>query len=662
MSIRKNVLTVLFATVLALGLVACGGSGGTTPAPEPEPTPFETAQAAIAMAATAEDAQAAYDAVKDVVTGAEGDMLQAAVAARTDALAMMARAAAQRMAMMDAAGMIDTSDLSTQQAVDAARAAIVMLRGALAAAADVSDADKAMYMVMLDDAVAAVDAAQGGIDTATRRMEQMDALSSASMTLQTALTALAGQAPTQEQIDAANRALTDLQTAISGGADLTDAEKATYVREAMNAMAPITTAQSSLDDAEDDAKKAADAAMAVTAARLYAGIGAPAAVNANPARHAAYNVAGTPADSTADTLITVTTGDGTGTPTVAHLSLDKKTTVADNHGWEGKRYHRTSPAAEGTYEAIVYSNAEAPTQGKKFGSAAAVTDTGAYQYQLVDGALNVANGLTDANAARVAFTGITRTSGTETFKLPEGRPEGETIVNVPGSFHGVPGTYSCSGDGTQTCTATVVAEGFTLGGTGQTWTFKPTSAEARVTSGKDTMYASYGWWLHQPLSGSWTASAFHDEKGGVPAAAGLDTLQGTATYMGGAAGKYALASSTGGTNDAGHFTARATLEANFSENNITGTIDDFMGADGMARDWSVELKEAALATDGTIARAADDDTVWTIGDAAANASGEWSGSLRNNGTDLVPKAATGTFYSEYGTAGRMVGAFGANKE
>ena len=70
------------------------------------------------------------------------------------------------------------------------------------------------------------------------------------------------------------------------------------------------------------------------------------------------------------------------------------------------------------------------------------------------------------------------------------------------------------------------------------------------------------------------------DRGDVPNATGLDALEGTATYMGGAAGKYALRSSTGGTNDAGHFTARATLNADFSDDSITGTIDNFMGADG----------------------------------------------------------------------------------
>ena len=55
-------------------------------------------------------------------------------------------------------------------------------------------------------------------------------------------------------------------------------------------------------------------------------------------------------------------------------------------------------------------------------------------------------------------------------------------------------------------------------------------------------------------------------------------------------------------------------------------------------------------------------TKWTIDGTAAVAAGQWSGSLKDNGDDDVPRVATGTFYSTYGTAGKMGGAFGASKE
>ena len=42
--------------------------------------------------------------------------------------------------------------------------------------------------------------------------------------------------------------------------------------------------------------------------------------------------------------------------------------------------------------------------------------------------------------------------------------------------------------------------------------------------------------------------------------------------------------------------------------------------------------------------------------------GNGPGPCKDNGDDNVPKVATGTFYSMYSTSGKMVGAFGANKQ
>ena len=275
-------------------------------------------------------------------------------------------------------------------------------------------------------------------------------------------------------------------------------------------------------------------------------------------------------------------------------------------------------------------------------------------------------GTINQNPGRVSLSGVTRTAGTETFSLPDPNTGNQQDINVSGSYHGVSGTYTCdTGSGRDgTCTAVVATQGFTLAGSG-TWTFTPSNAETRVTDSKDTAYASYGWWLSKAANdGPFTASAFHDFKGTAGTVNIADLVAGSATYVGGAAGKYALSSSTGGTNDAGPFTARATLEAEFgaSANSITGTIDKFMGADGKSRDWSVELNETAVADNGAITALTSDATVWTIGTDEGEATGEWGGNLREEGTDGVPMVATGTFYTEFGRAGKMVGAFGANKQ
>ena len=694
-------ITRLSTAVMVAGTLVLAGCGGGDDGPTPEEiarmeaekqAAMELAEASAAIEAANEAAvmldsmsdAAAVAAVEALITTAETEIGDLPAADQADATAMLAAAQAivtqanerLRIAAEAAAAAI-------QAEADAAKAA----EEAAAAATAAAEAKAAEEAQALADAMAAA-----------ARNEAAQALSaalSAAVTLNSMSDSAAVMA-VEALIATATMEIEDLP------ADEQAAHKATLavaqaVVDAQNMR--LTTAaqeaekerQAAAEKAAAEAEKAA-AEMAALAAKLYAGISAPEGGTTSgnftaDDRAAAYNAAnttgaavdGVPDGSAAATLIMVSIGDGTTAPTAAiPLSEDKDTVVAALHGWAGKRYHRTTPAADGTYEAMVYSNVEAPKMGKKFGSATALpTDAAelaafAYQYQLDaadrDGTANKALTYVAADhAARVSLTGVTRTSGTETFKLPEQNPDGEQFINVPGTLHGVSGTYSCAPTTAALgCTALVAAKGFTLGG--GTWLFIPSNAEARVMDSTDTNYASYGWWLHKSATDVHTASAFHDFKGTAGAVDIANLLGGSATYTGGAAGKYALQSpvSTGGTNDAGHFTARATLEADFEDDEITGTINNFVGGDGESRDWSVELKAAAIAGDGGIARTGanqtDNDTVWTIGGTAASASGEWSGNLREEGTDGVPKAATGTFYSEYGTAGRMVGAFGANKQ
>ena len=408
---------------------------------------------------------------------------------------------------------------------------------------------------------------------------------------------------------------------------------------------------------EDDAM-AADMAMMETAAKLYAGISAKiGSVSSSTLnrRAAAYHID--------DPILQVAIG----TP-VVNLSEDKKTMVAANHGWEGARW--VDPAGGDMVEAYVYSNVGEPTQGAKFNSGDGAGNVG---FATIAGVLTLAEATN--LATRIASPSFDHTAGTKTFKLPESNPQGETIITIPGSYYGVSGMYSCDpavdDDG---CRVNRASNGYTLALTGTgggTWTFTATNPDARVTDMPDENYVSYGWWIHKSADGStFTASAFYDVKGRVLNASGLNALNGTATYVGGAAGKYALSSPIGGTNDAGHFTARATLEANFTTNTdsdttsnaVTGTIDNFIGADGEARDWTVELKGSSITNGGAMIDATTNGTAWTIGGTAASDSGEWEGQLYNNGDDGVPQAAAGNFYSEFGRDGKMVGGFGVNLE
>ena len=301
---------------------------------------------------------------------------------------------------------------------------------------------------------------------------------------------------------------------------------------------------------------AADAAMKALAAKLYPGIGATpltghvVVINANTGV-VSVNPAGDPIPDQA-------------------LAEDKKTSVAANQGWDGMR-HTFTVTAEGAikgnmYEAVVYSNMDDPTPGAKFSTQ--------YSDNLTAGVLGEET--TEGTASRVASSSFDQAAGWKKFELPDNT----VAVKISGSYHGVSGTYSCVPGDNNTCAVNKAAQGFTLGGVNaqnaftagaSTWTFKPSNPDALVMSADDTVYATYGWWLHTEADGDLIASAFAVDRGNVTDATGLTTLQGTATYKGGAAGHYALKSATGGTNDAGQFTAKATLEADFSDNSITGT-------------------------------------------------------------------------------------------
>ena len=679
----KKLTTVCAAVVLAFGLAACGGGDDDEMAEEPvveepmEPTPYEMAKTNIAAAGTAAEAQAAYDAVKDDVTAAQGEALQDAVDARSAALATAARAMMQSAALMTAAGGVDTSGLMTQADIDTAQDAIDALQDAIDAADDVDDTS--MYEAQVSAAQMAVNTAQDAVDTEGRMSVQMMALSGAASTLHMALAAISG-APTQAEIDDAETALAALNTAIADAADLDDTSM--YALAVANAQGQIAAAKRTLmanNQAAEDAQQLADEEaarqMRITAGRLSGGIGiTPLNTDTNTAGGRDAEYAGT---NDADIMITYDhDADTATTALVRTLTEDDDALVHDNHGWTGKRYTRTTPAAEGTYEAVVYSNVEAPEEGRMFGSSEPGSGpTRDFEYDLENGVLTAAeaDGVGESDdafvEARIAFTGVTRTAGTETFRLPSPNPSGATMISIPGSYHGVSGTYSCDPTGTgTTCTASVAARGFTLGAA-DAWTFRPGNANAHVMEAADTEYASYGWWLHKSANGrTFTASAFVDETTGVtPIGTVIDALEGSATYVGGAAGKYSLFSLTGGTNDAGHFTARATLEADFTNNMdsdaITGTIDQFIGADGESRNWTVDLTPSAITNEGGFGdTVGSDGTQWTIDGTPARASGQWSGNLQELGTDGVPQAATGTFHSWYANTGRMVGAFGASKQ
>ena len=257
-------------------------------------------------------------------------------------------------------------------------------------------------------------------------------------------------------------------------------------------------------------------------------------------------------------------------------------------------------------------------------------------------------------------TGAAKTHTKDRVRQVGGTPT--PYFSTPGSYHGVMGTYECTG--TADCTSTVPAdgEGLTLVGD---WTFKPSNPDALVT---DAEGLQYGWWATE-TDGSVTAAhvfyvgdALNVITGGLPTGHG-----GSATYKGGAMGKYAIHRGTGGMNDAGHFTADAELTATFGDASnigISGKIDGFMGADGESRNWEVTLKKLTTHTTGVYS--GTDNVVWKIGEDSSADAGRWE--VATYGSDATatagaPAAVAGGFQASHGIAnGHMLGAFGAEKE
>jgi len=691
----KLLARLALAAAVSVGLAACGGSSDKM---DPERTPLEMAQMALMEAqetvnelATDVTDQEEREAYEDLLEAAEkvveelGDDGAHSEVVKNKGIAEEARnkiediktrlraasdaqeAATMRMEAVDEAE--DKADMleddRSAEAITAAKDALMTAEGAIAGS---------------DDANAYSEKIQAAKD-AIARAEALNSIEAAIMAAKKAAVALKDDSSVTA-VTAAQGLIDAAEMMISDSTHLSEAEKTAYTDQVQeSAQGIVDVAKADNDAAEEDRlmKQAEQNRKDKIAAAkaLHGVIGAPKGAfgdNGDDDRFGGYT----------DAKIQVSYGDGAKSTDEPNLSLDKDTSVAPLGGWTGQRFHADG-SGKTTYEAHVYSYIGKTTPGGKFGIANVGNPTRAsgYTYPLnSEGFLLSVNatGTFDTNGVFVkglgGFSGVKvelpdlgRDAGTETFELDGGSAE------VEGIFHGVSGTYHCTTTGnTGTCTAEFLGEGegFTLAGTNGTWKFKPSNPDATVTDMPDDMYASFGWWMHVKEDGTpAVASAFHDERGALDPvnSTTFTELKGSAKYNGAAVGQYALMSSTGGSNESGHFTATATLNADFgsdtADGDITGTIKDFkVGDDGDDRDWSVELKKVDFTANSGGAIPDTAMTVWTIEGDAAAAMGSWSGTLRNDtsgGDGGVPEIVTGTFYSQYGSAGKMVGAFGAKK-
>ena len=497
---------------------------------------------------------------------------------------------------------------------------------------------------------------------AERQAAQRTAINTA-IAAATATVNAVGNDSTDTQVSAADTALANARSAIAAGADLSAAEKAANTGT-VNALATVlASAKTARQMAMDDKQDAADKAMAKLGKDMYAALdsagenGSTALDNLQDFGPKAGNIFSITPATEGSTEVKLKAGDSVG-------SLG---------GWAGTKYAHTDSGTKVINEAVVYTNQEAPDTkafGDVYGSRIAGANAGtAPVFTAIKGSLTV-------NIDSIEDRGrVTGTTFTHSGKQNHAVNSDTGIFTTRGYYDGAPGQYRCTG----TCTSTNDGKGSPIALEG-TWHFKPDSGA--MVSQPDTEYLYYGWWVNknsdgEPMAASAFAGVVEPNTGDLDNGGDLTVLTGSATYVGHAVGKFATKNMLDGSNDGGHFTADAELEAMFGTGmtaGVTGTIDNFRLNDGSEDPgWSVSLGRATLGSSGGIlpgTEGADHTTVWSINGVKAKASGTWRGTMYDEAPgnqpsgdgSNIPTTVTGTFYSEFSDRGRMVGAFGANKQ
>ena len=250
---------------------------------------------------------------------------------------------------------------------------------------------------------------------------------------------------------------------------------------------------------------------------------------------------------------------------------------------------------------------------------------------------------------------------------------------VAGYYNGAKGTYRCDGDSVCTVTIGKVEGKLTITEMTAGWIFTP---NADVTSDvADTSYLYYGFWLKKTTDEDdvLTYNEVETFAGASIALAPTGTVEnvvGTASYDGDAVGVYVHheLSEGGGqveSSTSGHFKADASLTATFGQknavaddidtgtiapgqlNSITGTIDNFALAGGEENDWSVTLAKGPIVpADGIASGMAH----------GGGAPGKYSATFHGLADATVqPSAVVGEFDANFSN-GAVAGGFGANKQ
>ena len=371
-------------------------------------------------------------------------------------------------------------------------------------------------------------------------------------------------------------------------------------------------------------------------------------------------------------------------------------------GWQHRAMHADwgdtrDPKRDGGYEtfALLYSNIEGPSDVKFSDAGTVIADNTIRAWFTLTGGVTGNINTASGGGATQQQIGAIRIG--PAAALPELTRTIEADAQIRGTYFGAAGTFTCGSAGDcQISRASTAVSMFSVRDTNPatdgiqgsgTWTFTP-DADATVNL-PDQDWIAFGVWVTSPD----THTNANDDSVGT-FEDGMDTygydpsgtvLTGKATYSGGAAGVYVDGS------DSGLFTATAKLEANFDDDELSGSINDFqdtsgryLGADTQANrndpatggesDWVVDLDTASI-TDGGVL----DGAPATSGSADGNSwDGEWAAQLygggdrqaAGTGDDFIghaPSGVAGTFNARTDNLGTatdptfkgVAGAFGA---
>ena len=609
--------------------------------------------AAMAAAAAQEAAETAQAAAEAAQAQAEADQT-AAEAARDAAVA--AQMVAQQAAT-DAAGAQATAEAQRDAAM-AAQTAAEAERDAANSAKDAAEAAKTAADANLAQAQADLTVAQGEVQR---------------------LTALLGDETNPQagsvraELVAAQTRVTELEDMIGSMTDAADAEGSLYAQLAQ-AKADAAMYKAMVEQAEEQRVHTERVARgnALSTALSTNRVGTADRSRTQTATATDYLLGGADgttvlAEGTSTRLPFASTGvtaertsGGAVTVKVALADTTDDNKFADGSGTAGEQWTSamlTRSMGEGTTasdeEMMVYTDIGAPTPtlvALEFGSGETFVTIPASRPTDSDA---TGGGMITPQTAPAAGGPALRYNEDTTF---------------PGMYRGVAGTYTCTTSGGNCVVSTNSDGDVSVEGDLQ---FKPDDIAAAWDK-QDAAYVYFGWWLNKPATASAAhmTEAFSGSVGGN-AAAVVGSITGKAKYVGPAVGKYAVKSFTAGVQsdaEAGHFTATATLNADFgdasADGTISGTVDGFnTSGDADSSLWKVTLESTALSTDALF----DGNTQVTFGGLTVSGAGRYEGSFYDRAADATDtdhaNTVAGTFdaHDPGGTA-NISGAFGGKRQ